>query len=243
MDRAFENLSPNEDEPALAGSAEDPIQKMESDSLLWGAVVTDPSTGVSVMDRDGLILYINQQSIRIFFEDDRTPADVVGKTLSQLGFPDEWVAERIGIARDLIDSRESILLRTVWHGHQQFSWMRSIEGDRPGHNGRVLVITRRVVAGNESEHLLQGEYEVIKSNVVGLGKLDTLTTRELEVLALVGQGMSTREIADTLFRSSKTVENHRESISKKLGRVKGVELARIAREAGLQPSDHDRTRV
>jgi DNA-binding NarL/FixJ family response regulator len=47
--------------------------------------------------------------------------------------------------------------------------------------------------------------------------LSSLTDRELEVFEKIGLGLSTREIADRLFISIKTVQTHRKSIQKKLG--------------------------
>ncbi|MBL4591319.1 MAG: hypothetical protein JKY96_05100 [Phycisphaerales bacterium] len=243
MKQIPQSSDPGGQAAAHGASAEDLLKTIESQCFIWETVVSDPATGVALMDRDGRLLYINKQSVRFLFTDNLTPEEIIGKTIAELGFPEDWVAERLRISAEIIDSGESILLRTVWQGHQQFSWMRSIQSENPGDLGRVLAITRRVVAGEESEHLLHGEYEVIESSLIRLGKLDVLTSRELEVLALVGQGMSTKQIAEVLFRSAKTIENHRESISKKFGRVQGVELARIAREAGLLPSDHDRKRV
>lgn len=66
---------------------------------------------------------------------------------------------------------------------------------------------------------------------------------ELEILALLGQGMSIKQIAATLFRSTKTIENHREAIGRKLNRTRGVELAVIAQSAGLRVDDHKRQRL
>jgi DNA-binding NarL/FixJ family response regulator len=54
-----------------------------------------------------------------------------------------------------------------------------------------------------------------------------LTQRELEVLALVGQGCSSRVIAETLGISEQTVTTHRRSLRSKLG-VSGGELVRLA---------------
>ena len=46
--------------------------------------------------------------------------------------------------------------------------------------------------------------------------VDLLSDRELEVLELIGEGMSTQGIADALFISPKTVESHRGRIKQKL---------------------------
>jgi DNA-binding NarL/FixJ family response regulator len=58
--------------------------------------------------------------------------------------------------------------------------------------------------------------------------LDTLTARECEVLALTGQSRTTREIANTLGMSEKTVDSHRRNIRDKLGLHSSGELLRYA---------------
>lgn len=61
----------------------------------------------------------------------------------------------------------------------------------------------------------------------------TLTPREVEVLKLVAQGRTNREIADKLFLSVKTVETHRTHIMEKLGVHDRVELVKYAIRTGL----------
>lgn len=46
---------------------------------------------------------------------------------------------------------------------------------------------------------------------------ERLTARELQILRLIADGMSNREIADTLFLSSRTVERHIANIYPKIG--------------------------
>ncbi|WP_316670250.1 response regulator transcription factor [uncultured Propionibacterium sp.] len=60
-----------------------------------------------------------------------------------------------------------------------------------------------------------------------------LTDREREVLALIADGRSGKEIADSLFLSEKTVENHRSRILTKLGLTNRVQLTRYAIRVGL----------
>lgn len=61
----------------------------------------------------------------------------------------------------------------------------------------------------------------------------TLTPREQEVMRLLAEGMSTRKVAEKLFISPKTVENHRSSIMNKLDLHSTHELVRYAARLGL----------
>jgi DNA-binding NarL/FixJ family response regulator len=65
------------------------------------------------------------------------------------------------------------------------------------------------------------------------GAYGTLTPREQEVMRLLAQGVPTREVAERLFISPKTVENHRANIMAKLGVHSTIELGRYAARLGL----------
>jgi DNA-binding NarL/FixJ family response regulator len=69
-----------------------------------------------------------------------------------------------------------------------------------------------------------------RGSAVAKGGAERLSDRELQVLRCVGRGMSTREIADELFISIKTVEAHREHIKEKLGLASAGDLLRYAIE-------------
>ncbi|MEU3938127.1 response regulator transcription factor [Streptomyces sp. NPDC029044] len=60
-----------------------------------------------------------------------------------------------------------------------------------------------------------------------------LTPREEEVLKLVAEGHSSKEIADLLFISIKTVQRHRANLLHKLGLRDRLDLTRYAIRAGL----------
>jgi DNA-binding NarL/FixJ family response regulator len=62
---------------------------------------------------------------------------------------------------------------------------------------------------------------------------EILTPREEEVLKLVAEGHSSKEIADLLFISIKTVQRHRANLLQKLGLRDRLELTRYAIRAGL----------
>ncbi|MHA6793812.1 response regulator [Pseudonocardia bannensis] len=60
-----------------------------------------------------------------------------------------------------------------------------------------------------------------------------LTPREEEIVKLIAEGRSSKEIANTLVISAKTVDRHRANILQKLGMRDRLELTRFAIRAGL----------
>jgi DNA-binding NarL/FixJ family response regulator len=67
----------------------------------------------------------------------------------------------------------------------------------------------------------------------GEEQFDVLTPRELEVLKLIAEAYTSKQIAEALFISVKTVERHRQNILDKLGMRDRVELTRYAIRRGL----------
>ena len=67
----------------------------------------------------------------------------------------------------------------------------------------------------------------------GEEQFDVLTPRELEVLKLIAEAHTSKEIAALLWISIKTVERHRQNILDKLGMRDRVELTRYAIRRGL----------
>jgi LuxR family maltose regulon positive regulatory protein len=67
------------------------------------------------------------------------------------------------------------------------------------------------------------------------GLIEPLTVRELEVLHLIAQGKTNREIARQLVVARGTVKAHTSSIYRKLDVANRTEAAARARELGLLP--------
>jgi DNA-binding NarL/FixJ family response regulator len=67
----------------------------------------------------------------------------------------------------------------------------------------------------------------------GEEEFDVLTPRELEVLKLIAEAQTSKQISEALFISVKTVERHRQKILDKLGMRDRVELTRYAIRRGL----------
>jgi len=62
-----------------------------------------------------------------------------------------------------------------------------------------------------------------------------ITRREMEILALVAQGMSNREIAGKLFVSENTVKTHCSRAFDKLGARRRTQAVQLGKELGLLP--------
>src|SRR5437763_569841 len=65
---------------------------------------------------------------------------------------------------------------------------------------------------------------------------ERLSDRELTVFQMIGQGLATREIAERLHLSVKTIETYREHIKAKLGLKNSAELSRHAAQWVLENS-------
>ncbi|MBL0741106.1 response regulator [Chryseolinea lacunae] len=60
-----------------------------------------------------------------------------------------------------------------------------------------------------------------------------LTTREVEILKLISEGLTSLQMADKLFISPRTVETHRANLMKKTGAKNSIELVKKAQATGL----------
>ncbi len=104
--------------------------------------------------------------------------------------------------------------------------MKQADGDQ------FLIALRRVLDGGiyvseaVSTHMIQkfasgGGY-------AAANPMDRLSNRELQILHMIGKGMSTREIAQSLSLSVKTVESHRQRIKRKLNLATAIQLVQCA---------------
>lgn len=75
--------------------------------------------------------------------------------------------------------------------------------------------------------------DLLRHQGASAGRRTELTGRELEILTLVGEGQTSREIADQLYISENTVRNHVRNILDKLGLKSRFEAANWAYREGL----------
>jgi DNA-binding NarL/FixJ family response regulator len=113
------------------------------------------------------------------------------------------------ILKDASPNELSLALQSVMRGETYLS---------PPVSKRVVEYVRRV--GNEGAE----------------GPLTRLTARQREVLQLIVEGNTSREIAELLTISVKTVESHRTELMRRLDVHSVVDLVRVAIQAGIVTS-------
>lgn len=93
----------------------------------------------------------------------------------------------------------------------------------------VIAAIRSVLAGGV--YLSEVGTAKLAQGIAGEGEAGffaKLTDRELQVLRLLGSGLSTRQIAERLDVSVKTIDSHRENLKRKLQLASGSELVRYS---------------
>ncbi len=210
----------------------------------WTSLTAEPTTGVTIVNGDGVVLYCNQQAAVILAGNDARPEDLIGRSALEWS-TQAYLEERRELMRQIAADGKPRLLRTIWRGFQIYSWVQQIEPDEETNepSGVFMYITRRVTGDPSAQHVQSPTVEVFESNVMRLGPLDVLSPRELEVLALLADGLTVKEVAARLHRSPKTIENHRNAIGKKLDACDRRSLLDMAQRAGLTIEDAQRRRV
>ena len=188
-------------------------------------------------DNDGLIFAKNLKEAFLHIEQQH-----ISLALVDLGLPDGNGIELIEKLRAQ-DSSALILVISAWS--TQESLFSAIKAGATGYvlkerdDAEVLLSIRSILRGGApiDPFIAQEILKQISASVITAAKdgksLDSevalLTNRETEILDLVAQGMSNKEIAEQLFVSKYTVESHIKHIYRKLSvtkRTKAVSTAR-----------------
>jgi DNA-binding CsgD family transcriptional regulator len=229
---------------------------------VWATVASEPGTSLGIYGVNGEILWLNQESVSSFYGGRNVrPTQIIGKNLSNT-HGQAVAAEWTSFYQRVVERQKPVLVRTIMNGIQYLTWLHPIGKDTPdpersaeeilesGVGGdvplpeRVISVTRAVGGEPKPEDWATSRsFDFVETNIVDLGPLDALTPRELEVLSLLGSGLSAKEAARVLHRSVKTIINHRTAIGQKLQLDDRVKLAEIANRAGLRMADAEKQRI
>jgi DNA-binding CsgD family transcriptional regulator len=211
----------------LSGSSDSDTQAFDLSSrhlleAAWSALVADSAHGVCLIQHDGTVaaaspVWLNDMGLPAGAEPPAKIDDVVRAEITQ------EILEHAAKARQ---TGEPVTLDTVIDDERCLITLRPVAP--AGENGPILSTWVRRPA---DDHPALGD--AVSSSSTDDSSLARLTARELEVLRLIGYGLSTADVARALHRSVKTIEWHRVALGNKLGVSNRVELARIAIRTGL----------
>lgn len=196
-------------------------------SALWELLSQDSGAGLMLCDTGGRIHFVNERFAKFINQPSATA--MTGKSFADI-YPEAAAHERLEVVRRSARERRPLAVESVWNGVAYQTILRPL-GMLGGDPDMVLALARHQPRKDSEELSTQVERITLKSN--NMGPLARLTARELELLALIGEGLSTSDIAKKISRSIKTVEAHRASLGKKLGVASRVALAKIASESNL----------
>lgn len=199
-----------------------------------------------VLVREGIRALLDDQPDLAVVAEAGDGAEAVRRGLEQdidLAVLDVAMPRLTGIqaARQLTAQRPGLrVLILSMHDDEQFFF----EALRAGASGYVLKSSAHADLVAACRAVLRGEPFVYPQAVSALIREylegdpddapdDPLTPRESEVVKLIAEGLTSREIGDTLFISEKTVERHRTNVLEKLGLRDRVALTRYAIRRGL----------
>lgn len=163
--------------------------------------------------------------------------------LLDISLPDQSGLELIGDIKDASPKTQVIIISM----HSKIDYI--VRAFQTGARGYIVKesATEKLIQGIAT--VIKGEYfmdtsisqQVVKK-LAGLADKEikttdsaygSLTPREQEVMVLVAEGLSNNDIAERLFISPKTVDNHRASIMRKLNLHSTIELVRYAARLGI----------
>lgn len=202
--------------------------------------------------RQGLRLLIEkQQDMKVVAEakDGRTAVDLANQTPADLVIMDVTMPDLNGIeaTRQIITNSPSVkVIALSMHSDNLFI----TEMLKSGASGYLLKdcafeelarAIRSVMNGDTylsptiSRAVIDDYLHRISDNI---SNEDVLTNREKEVLQLLAEGKSTKQIAKALYVSTKTIETHRRQIMDKLNIHNVAELTKFAIRKGFTSLDY-----
>jgi len=187
------------------------------------------------------------QSIRILLlSPNPDDADLIGRSLADTGMTSmvTRVEDREAFTKAVVESAPDVIIADYWpNAFDVRGTLDVVRQTRPA--TPVIVLTESITGAAAVACLRAGADDIvlvpnikrlataISDAISRRSPLSRLTTRQFEVMRLVAEGHRTRDIADRLKLSVKTVESHRGEVMKRLEMHGVVKLVRYAMQVGL----------
>lgn len=194
-------------------------------------------------------LPMNRRALRVLLlEDSVADAELVTRELRRAGL--DFIVERVDTHDAFVEALQTFAPDVVLSDHSlaQFNAPAALDVLHRIRPATPLIVVAGALREETAVACLRAGAEdlVLKDNLARLAPaiaaalsvrqpLERLSPRQLQVLRLVAEGQTTREIAAGLGLSTKTVETHRAQIMKRLGLHDLVSLVRYSVRVGLVP--------
>ena len=198
------------------------------------AVTADMDIGILIVDdheliRDGLrSVFESQDGLRVV-GDARTADEALALArhlrpdvmVLDARLPDRDGFEICGEIRDLSPDTRILICSGLEEGSALVEAAKAgADGfvSKEAANAEIIDAVRRVANGAAvlGAASAQAMFQHLRQQGPGVSRLSVLSDREREVLALLADGLTNREIAERLFISEKTVRNHVSGVLRKL---------------------------
>jgi DNA-binding NarL/FixJ family response regulator len=193
------------------------------------------------MVREGLVQLINREpDLEVCGEagDGFTGLNLIAELSPDLVLADITVPGKSGIEllKDITVMHPTIAVLVLSMHDETIYAERALRAGARGYimkqegGERLMEAIRRVLSGQAwvSDRVAAKILDLFSGKRSPISPVERLTDRELEVFQLLGRGQTTREIAEALHLSGKTVEVHRAHIKEKLQLTSGAELISFA---------------
>ena len=130
---------------------------------------------------------------------------------------------------------ESVIIRKMMESGVDGYLLKNADSSEMINAIQMVANGKKYFSAEVTMSLLSKKNEQSESNLPtnSSEKLALISEREIEVLKRIAEGYSSKEIAEELFISHRTVETHRTNIMKKLEIKKLAKLIKFALQAGL----------
>lgn len=191
----------------------------------------------TALSPDGTLKHMSPAFAKVLKGPEGRAADCVGANLANV-LGERYGGERVRFVRHTFQAHHPVILRSVVRGRQYVSHLHPAVDTRDPDAGLVVVFHQLVEGAVSAADFEEGQYVEAVHN--DYGPLASLSRREVEVAALLGQGLDAKRIAERLSRSLETISSHKKSLFLKLGVDNQLEASIIIRRAGLTERDAPR---
>jgi DNA-binding CsgD family transcriptional regulator len=191
---------------------------------------------MSILRQDGTVLFHNRATEAMFERAGMGVAPIGGNIRE--GMPEMLSRERLGFMERLASQGRDGVVRDIFGGEQYITHLRLLPAEEGEATRKFLILFDRESGARDAEDYPGIVFHDAREQ--DLGRLALLSPRELEVLALVGEGLRAADIAKRLHRSLDTIHSHKQALLRKLRCKNATALALIAVAAGLKASDAER---